>query len=621
MSEESKATRIEKLIASVKKAAQGDHSMRLDLTNKNDKLDTLAGVINELADALRERSASCRRQEELLLEKLFSLTNIFEKNPFAMWVADDRGTLIGLNQAYSTLMGLRDEDVKGKYNILQDNIIQEQGFLPLIQSVFHEGKTIQFTLKYDRSCLKSLPQPQTKLIFLAITAFPILDENGAIKNVVFISHDITERTLAQEDLHLTQFCVDHAGVGIFRIEEPEARIVSVNEQACRNLGYTKKELCSMTVLDIDPNFNLETWREHRKNIRDLSSGTIETLHRRKDGTIFPVEVTVTYFRYLGKELSFSFVRDITERKKAEVSLRESEEKYRSVVDNLCIAITLISPDMEILSVNKMTKERYPGVDFTKRPICFKAFNTPPREQPCSYCATIKTFADGKVHETITETPTITGTKNFRITTSPIKDDSGKVTAVIEMAEDITEKLRLEQEKEKLERQLLLAQKMEAVGTLAGGIAHDFNNMLSVILGYAELIKIKLSATDPSLHDIAEIENAALRSRDTTRQLLAFSRQQAIAPKPINLSYHINQLQKTLARLIGEDIELLVRTTKDLWLIEFDPAQIDQILVNLAVNARDAMPQDGKLTIEVENVILDEQYCQDHHGCGNSFPCL
>ncbi|MBU0962258.1 MAG: response regulator [Proteobacteria bacterium] len=181
-----------------------------------------------------------------------------------------------------------------------------------------------------------------------------------------------------------------------------------------------------------------------------------------------------------------------------------------------------------------------------------------------------------------------------------------------MLEDITEKVQFEQEKQKLERQLLQAQKMEAVGTLAGGIAHDFNNMLSVIIGYVELLNDKFPKESFVLADLAEIEKAALRSRDTTRQLLAFSRQQAIAPKAINLIDHIGKLEKTLGRLIGEDIDLLVRTEKDLWEINFDPSQVDQILINLAVNARDAMLNGGKVTIEAENVVLDEEYCLIHH---------
>jgi two-component system, cell cycle sensor histidine kinase and response regulator CckA len=179
--------------------------------------------------------------------------------------------------------------------------------------------------------------------------------------------------------------------------------------------------------------------------------------------------------------------------------------------------------------------------------------------------------------------------------------------------EITERKRAEEEKPRLESQLIQAQKMESVGRLAGGVAHDFNNMLSVILGYADLIKSRLSSADPLLKDILAIEKAAGHSRDVTRQLLAFSRKQIIAPQPVDLNDLLGVTEKTLARLIGEDIDLHFYPEEALWKIRFDPAQMNQILVNLMVNARDAMPDGGKLTIETANTHLDEAYCRNHLG--------
>jgi PAS domain S-box-containing protein len=170
------------------------------------------------------------------------------------------------------------------------------------------------------------------------------------------------------------------------------------------------------------------------------------------------------------------------------------------------------------------------------------------------------------------------------------------------------------DRKQLEEQLLQSQKMEAIGQLAGGVAHDFNNMLSVILGYSELIKSGLPAGNPLLKDVLEIEKAASHSRDITRQLLAFSRKQIIAPKTIDLNKLIMQTKKTLSRLIGEDIHLRFLPKKNLGKVRFDPSQIDQILVNLAVNARDAMPDGGMLTIEISKVYLDEDYCRLHIEC-------
>ncbi|NLI30820.1 MAG: response regulator, partial [Nitrospiraceae bacterium] len=155
--------------------------------------------------------------------------------------------------------------------------------------------------------------------------------------------------------------------------------------------------------------------------------------------------------------------------------------------------------------------------------------------------------------------------------------------------------------------------MESVGRLAGGVAHDFNNMLAVIFISLELARMRLRPDDPAHEQLQEIEKAATRSRDITRQLLAFSRKQMIAPKACNLNDLIADLEKSLTRLIGEDIELRFYPGQDLGLINIDPSQIDQILVNLAVNARDAMPHGGKLTITTANVSFDEDYCREHAG--------
>jgi PAS domain S-box-containing protein len=197
--------------------------------------------------------------------------------------------------------------------------------------------------------------------------------------------------------------------------------------------------------------------------------------------------------------------------------------------------------------------------------------------------------------------------------SLVKDEAGRTAYLMGSFVDITERKRAEEEKAKLEAQLLQAQKMESIGRLAGGVAHDFNNMLTVILGYAVLAKRRLPAGDSLEPYLREIERAAMRSRDLTRQLLAFSRKQVITPRIVNLNDLVASTQKTLPRLIGEDVELRFIPTTGLWNIKIDPLQVDQIIMNLAVNARDAMPNGGTLTVETANVHLDEEYCRRHAG--------
>jgi nitrogen-specific signal transduction histidine kinase/CheY-like chemotaxis protein len=180
-----------------------------------------------------------------------------------------------------------------------------------------------------------------------------------------------------------------------------------------------------------------------------------------------------------------------------------------------------------------------------------------------------------------------------------------------MVRDITARKREEAEREKLEAQYLQAQKMEAVGRLAGGVAHDFNNMLSVILLHTEAALAKLDPADPLYADFEEIQKAGRRSADLTRQLLAFARKQAVAPKVLNLNETVEGMLKMLRRLIGEDISLSWKPGPALRQIHIDPTQIDQMLANLCVNARDAITDIGRIIIETANAVFDEAYCAEH----------
>jgi PAS domain S-box-containing protein len=180
--------------------------------------------------------------------------------------------------------------------------------------------------------------------------------------------------------------------------------------------------------------------------------------------------------------------------------------------------------------------------------------------------------------------------------------------------DITEQKQAQEEQRKLEEQLSEAQKMESIGRLAGGVAHDFNNMLTVILGYAALAKSKSAPPDTHLEYLEEIEKAGNRSREIVWQLLGLSRRQIITPKPANLNCLLADMEKTVARLIGEDIELRFSPAPNLWTVLLDASQIHQILLNLVVNARDAMPKGGTITIRTANVELSEEQCRMLVGC-------
>jgi signal transduction histidine kinase len=193
----------------------------------------------------------------------------------------------------------------------------------------------------------------------------------------------------------------------------------------------------------------------------------------------------------------------------------------------------------------------------------------------------------------------------------LRDSQGKIAGVRSTIQDITDRKRAEEEMRALEEQFRQSQKMEAVGRLGGGIAHDFNNLLTIIKGYSQLSLLDLKENDPLWGNIQEIQKATQRATDLTHQLLAFSRRQILDLKVLDLNTLLKDLDKMLRRIIGEDIELTTLLAKNLGRVKIDPGQFEQIILNVAVNARDAMPSGGKLTIETANVVLDEEYARTH----------
>jgi len=293
-------------------------------------------------------------------------------------------------------------------------------------------------------------------------------------------------------------------------------------------------------------------------------------------------------------------REIELRRLAEERLRESEAKSRSILDNVGIGVALISQGMEVLELNHRMREWFPAVDPAERSTCYRVFNDPPRATACDYCPTRMTLQDGLVHEVTTQTPQEGGKRNYRIVSSPVLNAAGEVTAAIEMVEDITEKLSLESRDRH-------SQKMEAVGQLAGGVAHDFNNILTAIFGYSQLSLGKLLEDDPVKTYVEEIMKASERAAVLTQSLLTFSRKQEVTLAVIDLNNIVKDFETFLHRLIREDIELKMSCSKDPLAVMVDRGQIEQVIMNLVANSRDAMPNGGKLFIETLSVILDQEF--------------
>lgn len=298
------------------------------------------------------------------------------------------------------------------------------------------------------------------------------------------------------------------------------------------------------------------------------------------------------------------LRDITEMEQTKAALIKSEEFIKNILDTVDEGFIVIDPEYRIISANKAYCEQ---VKCTVNNIvgehCYDVSHH--LDRPCfdagEECAPAHTFKTGEpcsaihTHYDSEGNPVYIETKSY-----PMKDASGKVTAAIETLNNITEK-------KKLEDQLLHAQKMEAIGTLAGGIAHDFNNILTAIMGYANIVQMKMQEDDPQRHDVAQILESAERAAELTHSLLAFSREQVMNMKPLNLNELILHMERFTARLIGENIEIRIMLGEGEMIMMADSGQIEQVVMNLIINARDAMPDGGVLTIRSKVVDTDEEF--------------
>ncbi len=403
----------------------------------------------------------------------------------------------------------------------------------------------------------------------------------------------------------------HAAVQLI-IDPDSGKIIDANDAAVEFYGWTREQLQQIMILDINI-LPPEAIKQEMEKARINKRTHFEFHHRLADGSIRDVEVFSSKIEAKGKDLLHSVIHDITARKQAEKALRESENSFSQLFESAPVPMAYASKvgGYRGTTWNKAwyrtfgyAREQAEGrsgndiglwVNPTDRNRFIEMVN---RRNYVADFETLLRRCDGAV-------------RNCSLFGRFIDKPGHRLLMAVYL--DITERKRVDEEREKLQAQLNQAQKMESVGRLAGGVAHDFNNMLGAILGYTELGLLGVSQTDPIHGTLVDIQKAAQRSADLTRQLLAFARKQTVAPMVLDLNETLEGMLKMLHRLIGEDIDLAWLPCKDLDRVRMDPSQIEQVLANLCVNARDAIYDTGKITVETAAVTFDETYCAAHVG--------
>ena len=389
-------------------------------------------------------------------------------------------------------------------------------------------------------------------------------------------------------------------------------ILDVNPAFARLFGYEQpNELIGKNGAEL-----LLTPESHlriRQRMERRETGVIEVTGVRKDGATFAAETESRPVKYLGHDARLVACRDITERKRAGEALRESEERYRALFDRSLECVFLLDFEGRLLDANQAALDLlgYRHEDIAALTLASVLTED---QLPLARQRVEEVRATGyQQNRSEYRVRRKDGGFVFVEIQSSLMYREGKPFAIQGIGRDITERKRAEEENARLQAQLHHAQRMESIGRLAGGVAHDFNNLLTVINGYSRLLLGKLKAGDPLRDGLEQIQRAGERAAGLTQQLLAFSRKQVLQPRALDLNRVVEEMRPMLERLMGEDVEVCVQLQAEAATICADPHQLEQVLMNLAVNARDAMPDGGKLSIETGAVEWNDSYAQPHPG--------
>jgi two-component system, cell cycle sensor histidine kinase and response regulator CckA len=667
--------------------------------------------LQQLVHELQVHQNELEMQNEKLRQ---TQADLYEFSPAGQITLDIQSKIVEANLRAGTLMGIDREKLIGQP--LARFVAQDS------QDIFHWHYRKVFKTGTRQTCELQLQKKTGASSWVYLESLPMHKEPGHITHWRTALLDITEQKQAEEALRLAKFSMERAADAVYWIDS-QAKILDVNEAASLMLGYSKDELCAMTVHDLNPDFPRDMWPGFWADTQRRGTMVFETAHRAKNGRLIPVEVSVNYLFYEGKEYHCAFVRDITGRKQGAEEIAQLAErlelatsaapigvwdwnilKNELVWDDRMFALyhlkneefggaydawlARVHPDdrarCDETIRQALCKERAYDIEFR---ICcpngavrvikadgqvkWNADGTPLRMTGVNYDITERKQAEealeaserllnnilenipsyvfatdrqhhyillsddlarfygkpkdeilGKTHhhvfpknvadviqatneqimtsgipqqlEEVVESPVDGVPRILFITKSPLRDEKGQIYGISGIATDITEHKRLE-------AQLRQAQKMDAVGRLAGGVAHDFNNLLTIINGYSALLIDRLSGEDPRREMVVETLKAGERASELTKQLLAFSRKQVLMPQPLNFNDSLRLISSMLSRLLGEEVTLTMDLAPDLWSINGDKGQLNQVTMNLAINARDAMPDGGTLMIATRNV--------------------
>ncbi|MGO9314579.1 MAG: PAS domain S-box protein [Syntrophobacteraceae bacterium] len=578
---------------------------------------------------LENEVAERKRAEDELFNSRQMLRSVLDNIPQRVFWKDRNLVFVGCNRALALDCGYEDPDeLVGKTGYETAAAAIADLHRADDRKVMESGRP---KINYEELQIR----PDGSQAWHIISKVPMYDRDGKVIGMLGTYADITERKSMEEEIRQSNAYLENIfenSPDSVAIVDKHGRFIRWNKMAADLYGYTIEDMKGKSAFELYADKDeLEKMLVSLR--REGSVKNWEMRMKKKDGNVVPFEISIGLLRDSQSEIigSVSVARDLSGIKEALAALKASNERlYQEITERKQAEETLErfrrhnelilnSAGEGILGLDREGRHTFVNPAATRllgygadELIGRKGHNLyhHTRENGGSYpeedCPIFKAYRDGKFCQVAEEVFWRKDGTGFpvRYSSAPIIEE-GEVVGAVVTFRDITEYKRGEKERKKLEEQLFHAQKMESVGRLAGGVAHDFNNMLSVIIGQAEMALNTEVSAEELQNNLQEILKAGQRSAALTRQLLAFARRQSVMPQILDLNHTISGMLKMLRRLIGEDIDLLWGPEPDLWKVKIDPSQVDQILANLAVNARDAIIGVGAIALRTENVVIDD----------------
>ncbi|MCG6981233.1 MAG: PAS domain S-box protein [Deltaproteobacteria bacterium] len=558
------------------------------------------GALSETNEQLPRVREGRRRIEEELQKSEERYKNILENIEEGYFEVDLAGNFTFANDALCRIAGYDRDELIGMNNRDYTTPETAKRMYRVFSKTYQTGEPAKI-LDYD------IFRKDGTTRTLELSASLMKDSTGKPAGFRGVVRDVTERKQAEEALRESEeryrslFQNNHA---VMLLVDPEtADIVDANPAACSFYGWSHKELTSKKIFHINTLTEEQIFQEIERAKPEQSQHFLFR-HRLARGEVVDVEVFSGPIILNGKKLLYSIVHDITERKQAIEALRDSEEKYRTVLEANPDPVVVYDIEGKVVYFNPAFTRVF-GWSLGERlgktmDLFVPEENWPETKIMIQRVLTGESFSGIESSRYTKEGKIIP----VSISGAVLRDMDGKPVGSVINLRDISER-------KNLESQLLHAQKMEAVGTLAGGIAHDFNNLLQAIQGYTELLLMRKKEGEPGCRELQEVIRASKRGAELTQQLLTFSRKVESKRKPLDLNQEVAELRQLLERTFPRMIELEFILDPNIRMINADSAQLKQVIMNLAVNAKDAMPEGGKLVIETQNMTLDQEFCKKY----------